>query len=600
MNSVRILPPDLVNQIAAGEVIERPASVVKELVENAIDAGAGTIIIETKGSGCELIRVSDDGTGMTGEELETAILRHATSKISNVDDLFAIRTLGFRGEALPSILSVSRAVISTRQAQTQHGHSLNIEGGVVVKRSLKGMPPGTTIEVADLFFNTPARRKFLKTTATEQRNLIDVVTRYGLAYPAIRIVLSVDGRYVLNLPGDSTLHDRAASVLGSRLAGAMATFARERPGIRVSGLLAMPGETRRNRSGIHAFVNRRSVKDTMLGAAVMEGYSGLLMRGRYPVALLFVDIDPAEVDVNVHPSKAEVRFRNPGAVFSLVASAIRETLAPGRVRDREVSTTSPPVSLHAHDTRQGPVAWDALPPTRTDGTEVREAPRATYGPGAEPRMNSEPGSLFHDGPPGQDPGFTYGGLSLIGVFHSTYLLLQDADALYVMDQHAAHERITYERLRRAYASGRLAGQALLTPVVMDLSVREYAAFEEAAEALGKMGIECEPFGDSCIALRSVPQPLADKDIREAVRGLLHAIDGGEHHAGAAPDRFEGMLATVACHASVRAGKPLTLHEARALLDELAAEGSPLTCPHGRPLFRKIPHKEVERWLGRRT
>lgn len=600
MNSVRILPPDLVNQIAAGEVIERPASVVKELVENAIDAGANTIIIETKGSGCELIRVSDDGTGMTGEELETAILRHATSKITNVDDLFAIRTLGFRGEALPSILSVSRAVISTRQEQARHGHSLTIDGGVVVKRSLKGMPQGTTIEVADLFFNTPARRKFLKTTATEQRNVIDVVTRYGLAYPALRIVLSVDGRYVLNLPGDSTLHDRASSVLGSRLAGAMAAFARERPGIRVSGLLAMPGETRQNRSGIHAFVNRRSVKDAMLGAAVMEGYSGLLMRGRYPVALLFVDIDPAEVDVNVHPSKAEVRFRHPGAVFSLVASAIREILAPGRVQDRDVSTTSPPVSLHAHETRQESVAWDALPPTHTDGMEVREEPRVTYGPRIATRMNSEPGSLFHDGPPDRDSGFTYGELSLIGVFHSTYLLLQDSDSLYVMDQHAAHERITYERLRRAYASGRQAGQALLTPVVMDLSVREYAAFEEAAEALGKMGIECEPFGDLSIALRSVPQPLADKDIREAVRGLLHAIDEGEYHAGGSSDRFEGMLATIACHASVRAGKPLTLHEARALLDDLTAEGSPLTCPHGRPLFRKIPYKEVERWLGRRT
>ncbi|HNQ86734.1 MAG TPA: DNA mismatch repair endonuclease MutL [Deltaproteobacteria bacterium] len=588
MTRIRILSPDLVNQIAAGEVIERPASVVKELVENAIDAGSGTVSVEMQGDGCELIRVSDDGSGMTGDELDTAILRHATSKIAHVDDLCAIRTLGFRGEALPSILSVSRTEIATRPGDSEHGLSLLIEGGTVVRRASRGLPQGTTIEVTDLFFNTPARRKFLKTASTEQRNVIDIVARYGLAYPGIRFSLTVNGRTVLNLPGGSTLEDRAMAVLGARLSDPLVPFRRERPGLTVSGLLALPKEARQNRTGIHAFVNRRAVKDAMLGAAVIEGYSGLLMRGRYPVAVLFVDIDPAEVDVNVHPSKAEVRFRYSSAVFGLVVSSIRDTLAQGTPRE----AGNPEAVARSAD------GWRGSTNQGSRGLEVREEPSASYGPRAMARM--QPGTLFEDGPPHQPEQFSYGGLSVIGVFHATYVLLQDHDSLYIMDQHAAHERITYERLRRMHARGDQAVQELLTPMVLDLSPREHAAFEPAADAMEQLGIVCEPFGETSIAVRSVPQPLADKDIREAVLGLLHAIIEGEVRAGTTGTRLDEMLSAIACHSSVRAGKALTRQEAQHLLDELVTEGSPLTCPHGRPLFRKIPLPEVERWLGRRV
>jgi DNA mismatch repair protein MutL len=595
MNHIHILPSDLVNQIAAGEVIERPSSVVKELLENAIDAGAGVVSIEVNGSGCELIRVRDDGSGMAGHELDLAIQRHATSKISCPDDLFAIQTLGFRGEALPSILSVSRTVIATRQAGTEHGHCLAVEGSNVVNRSLKGMPPGTAIEVSDLFYNTPARRKFLKTPATEQRNVIEVVSRYSLAYPALRITLDIDGRTVLDLPPHLNLGDRAAAVLGTKFSGRMTPFRRELPGITIHGLAASPGESRQNRTGMYAFVNSRSVKDAMLGAAVIEGYSGMLMKGRYPVALLFVDIDPAEVDVNVHPSKAEVRFRNPGAVFGIVASAVRQALKPGSDPAAEALGADQPSGKTLPGFHFGAGAVDRPP----GSLEAHEGMPVAYGPRATARMQE--GMLFDDGLSPIGAGFSYAGLAVIGVLHATYILFQDDSSLYILDQHAAHERITFERLRRLHLSSTKAGQALLNPMILELNAREFSSFEEAADTIRQIGIECEPFGGTAIAVRSVPQPLADRDVREAVFGLIHAIMAGEVR-GTKDDSglVEEMLATVACHASVRAGKTLNMQEARHLLEELAEEGSPLTCPHGRPLFRRIAIQEIERWLGRRT
>ncbi len=598
MSRIKILSPELINQIAAGEVIERPASVVKELVENAIDAGAKSVSIEVKGNGCELIRVSDDGSGMDGAELETAILRHATSKIAGVDDLFAIRTLGFRGEALPSILSVSRSMIATRQATSEHGNTIDVEGGAVVKRSMKGMPPGTTIEVSDLFYNTPARRKFLKTAATEQRNVIDVISRYGLAYPSLRFSLDIDGRVVLNLPAHLNQEDRTTAVLGRKLSGRMIPFRREMPGIIVHGLAAPPGEARQNRTGIHVFVNRRSVKDAMLGAAVIEGYHGMLMKGRYPLAALFVDIDPAEVDVNVHPSKAEVRFRHAGAVFGLVASAVRGALAPGTTGPEGIPAGLS-VPLHAADSGTEVHAGYGGGTLSSRSLDAGEVLSVVYGPRAAARMQT--GNLFNEAlPEGQD-GFSFAGLSVVGILHATYVLLQDESALYILDQHAAHERITYERLMRVHASGSHAGQQLLTPMVLEVSAQEFNAFTEASDAIGEIGIRCEPFGDSAIAVRSVPQPLADKDIREAVYGLIHALmEGGHRGDKVGGDRAGEMLATVACHASIRAGKALTLREAEHLLESLVEEGSPRTCPHGRPLFRKITIQEIERWLGRRT
>lgn len=587
MTQIKILPQDLINQIAAGEVIERPASVVKELVENAIDAGAKSISVEMEGNGLELIRVSDDGTGMDEEELELAIKRHATSKISTADDLFAIRTLGFRGEALPSILSVSRSVISTRRHSSPYGYSVDMEAGCITRRTKKGIPGGTIVEVADLFFNTPARRKFLKTAATEQRNVIDVVSRYALAYPLIRFVLEINNRTVLSLPAQSSLQVRASNVLGTKLSTSLIPFRRELPSITIHGLMAMPNETRQNRSGIHAYVNNRSVRDVLLSSAVIKGYSGMLLKGRYPITVLFVEVDPAEVDVNVHPAKAEVKFMHASAVFGIVAKTMKEALVPGRMDEADYpGITTPPSAPRNNKTRH-------------TSFEVREGMSVVYGPKALARM--EAGRLFNEPTLPEQIAFTYSDKSIIGMLHATYILLQDDSALYILDQHAAHERITYERLMVLHSKGPLSTQLLLSPIIMELSQQEFSAFEEVSEQILAIGIDCEPFGGNTISIRSVPEPLSEADIKGAVYGLIHALMDGELPAGKpGNDRFSALIATIACHASVRAGKKLTLPEAANLLNELDNTGSPLTCPHGRPLFRKITREEIERWIGRRA
>jgi len=587
MTRIKILSQELINQIAAGEVIERPASVVKELVENAIDAGAKSISVEMDGNGLELIRVSDDGIGMGEEELELAIKRHATSKISTADDLFAIRTLGFRGEALPSILSVSRSVISTRRHSSPYGYSVDMEAGSITRRTKKGIPGGTIVEVADLFFNTPARRKFLKTAATEQRNVIDVVSRYALAYPLIRFVLEINNRAVLSLPAQPSLQDRASSVLGTRQAESLIPFRKELPGITIHGLMAMPNETRQNRSGIHGYVNNRSVRDVLLSSAVIEGYSGMLMKGRYPIAVLFVEVDPAEVDVNVHPAKAEVRFMHASAVFGIVAKTMKETLSPGRINQADIPGVATPPLPHHNDN------------TGHTSLEVREGMPAVYGPKAPARM--EEGRLFDDRCLPGRVAFTYADKAIIGMLHATYILLQDDSAMYILDQHAAHERITYERLLGLHSQGPLSAQLLLNPLIMELSLQEFNAFEEVSGQIRAIGIDCEPFGGNTISIRSVPDPLSEADIKAAVYGIIHALMDGELGAGKpGNDRFRDLIATISCHASVRAGKTLTLPEAARLLKELDNTGSPLTCPHGRPLFKKITREEIERWIGRRA
>jgi DNA mismatch repair protein MutL len=567
--------------------------VVKELVENAIDAGASAVTVEVEGDACESIRVADDGCGMSEADLSLAVQRHATSKIRSTDDLFSIRTRGFRGEALPSILSVSRATLSTRRTDDGHGFALSMEGGTVTRRSGVGMPPGTIVEVNDLFFNTPARRKFLKTPATEQRTVMDVVSRYALAFPSVRFTLVMNGRSVMNLPGTVDLATRVPEVLGRRLAGLLIPFSRRLPDIAVHGLLAPPTESRQNRTGIHCFVNSRAVKDATLAAAVMEGYSGLLMRGRYPVAVVFVDIDPAEVDVNVHPAKAEVRFRRGGAVFGLVASCIKDALA----LTHEPAQERP--GFAAVPSQASSPTGTALDARRYAPLTAAEPVHAAYGPRAVSRMDTA--LLF-----GQDPGrgadgFSYGGKDIVGMLHATYVILQDDTSMYILDQHAAHARITYERLRSAYGGQALRTQDLLTPLILELNAREFSACQEAEGLMREAGFHCEPFGDTSVAVRSVPQPLAWADVKDTVMGLIHAfMDGEIPPAGAGSRSLDRVLATVACHASVRAGRALSVEEARNLLSELDRAGAPQTCPHGRPLFRRIDVAEIEKWMGRRV
>jgi DNA mismatch repair protein MutL len=569
MGLINILPQDLINQIAAGEVIERPASVVKELLENALDAQAQSIRIEIEGGGIDLIRVADDGLGMEDEDLELAVLRHATSKIQRQSDLFSIHTLGFRGEALPSILSVSRATISTRTSRSPKGFSLLIEAGRIVDKMMKGMPEGTIVEVKDLFFNTPARKKFLKTIATEQRHIIDIISRYAIAYPSRRFLLSMNGRNVLNLREDSTLEERVKSIWGKGLDNKLKPFSEQRPAISIHGIIASPDETRPNRSGIYTYVNNRSVRDQTLTAAVIEGYRGMLMKQRFPLATIFIDIEPSEVDVNVHPAKAEVRFKKTSAVFGSVAKTIRETIT---------------------GTQRAPVT---IPGTLTDTYQVRDYIPQKYSSGADQKIKEvaffQP-NLF------EETKTRYCDTSVIGTLHNTYILLEDDSFLYILDQHAAHERITYERLKKMHGAAGTRAQMLLTPLLLELSPFEYSAFGEIAEYVLQLGIETAPFGDNTLAVRSIPLMLEKGDMKRIILDLINEVLQGNLKKD---DYMHGILSTIACHRSIRSGDMISRPEIAALLRDLDEIDSPLTCPHGRPLFKKIAIDEIERWIGRR-
>ncbi|MGC9325637.1 MAG: DNA mismatch repair endonuclease MutL [Desulfomonilia bacterium] len=570
MTRIQVLSQDLINQIAAGEVIERPASVVKELIENALDAGATALFLEISGSGIDLIRCVDNGCGMDREELEIAILRHATSKISSLDDLHSIRSLGFRGEALPSILSVSRSVIASRKSSSPHGYGLTIEADRVIERGIKGMPAGTVVEVKDLFFNTPARKKFLKTAATEQRAIIDVVSRYALAYQAVRFTLVMNGRTVLNLHKAGSLQERAGSVLGKDLTEKFRDIHHEKPGIRLYGILGLPSVSRPTRAGIYSYVNARSVRDYTISSAIVEGYRGLLMKGKFPVSVLFVEIDPSDVDVNVHPAKAEVRFKHPSAVFGFIVSTVREALstpAEGRYTD----SAGMRGSLQVRERGFHP---DAVPPPVFVQEEM----------------------LFAGGGEAETTGQAYAEKQVIGVLFSTYILLQDASSFYVLDQHAAHERINYERLKMIHGEADSRSQMLLHPIVLELSSAEYAAFDEIRDHTQAIGIECSPFGDRTLAVRSVPPLLANGDIKGIMLDLIHAVLSGSFSR---TEYMDEIMASIACHRSVTSGTHLAAEEIRTLLEDLDKAGSPQTCPHGRPLYKRISKAEIERWLGRR-
>ncbi len=552
---VKLLSKDLIGLIAAGEVIERPASVVKELVENSIDAVATSISVEFSGAGIELIRIADNGSGMDEADLETSVLRHATSKLEKAEDLFNIKTLGFRGEAVPSIASVSRMTVSSRHEQSSSGSFIDMEAGEIIERGKKGMPAGTIIEVADLFFNMPARKKFLKTPATEQKNMLDVISRYALAHPEITFSVTTDSRRIFNISSSMSRADRAGIVAGADFKEKMKEFSRQAPGLHVHGMLASPDINRPTRSSIYAFVNGRTVKDAVVSGAVLEGYSGMLMRGRYPVVVLFIDIDPADVDVNVHPTKAEVRFREPSRIYGLIVSIIRETLSS---------------SGHSQYSRPDLAGENFITPEAGYDIPVSQ-------------------SSFDDEI--DEPGRFYSNKSVIGVLKSTYVLLNDDDSFYILDQHASHERIVFDRLKNSDISG---SQSLLHPIVVELTATEFAAFEEIVEQLDAIGIEAEPFGETEIAVRNVPALLKDSDIKDIIHEIVH-----EPLPKQTDERREEIISRIACHKSVRAGQTLTQPEIAALLRQLDEAGAPTTCPHGRPIFKRITLEEIERWIGRK-
>lgn len=610
------LPDALVDQIAAGEVVERPASVVKELVENAVDAGARRIGVEVRGGGTRLIAVRDDGCGMTPDDARLALERHATSKLRSMEGLAGIRSFGFRGEALPAIASVSRLRLRTRARQAAEGFELRVEAGRVQSAQAAGGPEGTRIEVADLFFAVPARRKFLKTEATEWGHVSDWLARAALALPALHFDVHREDRPALRWPACSEALDRIAAVLGEREAAALLHTGRAAGRMRLSAFVSRPDAHRATAAGIHLFVNGRPVRDRLLRHALLQVMRDLLPRGRFPTALLFLEVPDGAVDVNVHPAKWEVRFADPQAVHRLVTATLRDAmggrgwLGAGAAADAGVAGAAE----GAPQQRGTAAGQGATAGWGNWSRAVRDAPDSPGGPGDWTFAGADGGEAAfvraftaphdHIGSPESARPLRFGALHLLGQFLATYLLAEDARGLLLIDQHAAHERVLYEQLRSHWLAGKTPRQALLVPLVVEIAPAALAALLEARETALRLGFEVEPFGASAIALRAVPELLAERDPEGLLRELAEeiraagdagaALQAGSRIAAGA----DHLFATLACHAARRAGEKLAPEEQRALLCALDEIPWAPTCPHGRPVAVPVSRSEIERRFAR--
>jgi DNA mismatch repair protein MutL len=578
---IRMLAPEVASQIAAGEVIERPASVVKELMENALDAGAKSISISIAEAGRKLIEVADDGSGITPEELALAVSRHATSKLARADDLFHIATLGFRGEALASIGSVSRMTITSKTAQSKAGGKIRVEGGHEGKVEATGAPTGTVVSVEDLFHNVPARLKFLKTDVTERRAIDALITRYALAYPKVRFKLSEGSNITLQTSGDGDRRAILAALYGVEVAKQLLEINAEEEGIRLSGYTSPTALTRSNRKDITFFVNGRWVQDTPLTTALIQAYHTLLMVGRYPLAAVFVEISPEEVDVNVHPAKAEVRFRNQDKIFSFVQRAVRR----GLLAYAPVPQVSPALwGTRSDETRQVGLDWTIA--HTSDQMSVSGDPLQVDG--RQLTVDSEKQSASS----GQIPL-----LRLIGQIGATYLVAEGPDGLYLIDQHAAHERVLFEKLMAQHDQKKIPSQTLLTPAVVHLPPASAKLLNDQLSILGHFGFEVEEFGTNTFQVRALPNLFAGSDPAVALHAIIEDFEEDE-----APlqNEIEKKLAARVCkRMAVKGGQTLTVEEQRALLSDLERCDSPRTCPHGRPTMIHLSVEMLERQFGRK-
>ena len=582
MPSIRLLSEQLINRIAAGEVVERPASVLKELLENSLDAGAKRIEIETQAGGRRLIMVSDDGQGMAPDDLLLAVERHATSKLSEDSDLLRIETLGFRGEALPSIGAVSRMALTSACDASGLGRRIRLSGGKVLAVEEASRNRGTTVEVRDLFFNVPARRKFLKSVQTEAAHLAETAQRYALGRPELRLIYKHNSQEVLATSPSEDPLARVARVLGRETAGKMIPFQGAECGLAFSGFLGLPEVNRSRASAVYFYVNGRPVMDRLLTRAVMEAYRGRLMSGRYPAAIVFLTIDPQGVDMNVHPAKAEVRFRRPGQVMQAAVNIMTRALN----KKHPLAPLSPPLRKDYPSTDSSffqPSVAESLTWNETD-----DRPR--------PAFDHQPPPVAVS-PPEEDSGSGKQGLKAIGALYKTYILAQGADGLYIVDQHAAHERILFERLKADMASGPLDSQRLLVPLTIEVSPTQAVALEGMIEELGRFGFELEPFGGQTFVLRAVPVVLTGKDPDKIMGEIVDEAD--MLHPGAGLARIEeAFMQTVSCHGAVKAGDELTLEEMNRLLADLERAEISTHCPHGRPLIYHLDLKEIEKKFKR--
>ncbi len=569
------MSPRLVNQIAAGEVVERPASVVKELVENSLDAGALRIFCRVLEGGRKLVKVTDDGEGMSSEDLRLAVMRHATSKIKSSEDLARIETLGFRGEALPSIAAVSRISITTRRRADQVGTRLVIEGGLEPELTDAGVPVGTEVEVKDLFFNTPARRKFLRTSATEIGHIQAWFVRLGLLRPDVHFRLEHGGRKLCDAPPASDLAQRAAVLLGREVFEHLFAVSSEQDGLRIDGLVSGPEHSRSNTRSVFLFVNGRFVRDRLLQHAVMEGYRTVLPSGRFPVVVLKLELNPERVDVNVHPQKTEVRFEDTQAVHHAFAVAVAEVLAKAPwiqgkpSRTYLVQKTAPE---RAAGVRQVLQRYNA------------SAPKATRSFTWTPQKPADAELPMHE-------------WRLVGTLWDTYLLIAYGDRLVLVDQHAAAERITFERMRRSLDEGRVQIQRLLVPAQVELDAGAVSVLEDQRERIAQVGFELEPFGSAVVNVTAVPALLLEAPLKNLVRDVLDELMEVGSGTPWEKARLE-VIGRMACHASVRAGQSLSAEKVRALLGQLEGIDFAGTCPHGRPVLVEFDKSEVAHWFLR--
>lgn len=598
--SIQILSDVVVAQIAAGEVIERPASVVKELLENSLDAGAQNIRIEITGGGRQRIRISDDGVGIPSDEIEVAFRRHATSKLRTIEDLNSMLTLGFRGEALASIASVSQVTMVSRHRSEENGVVIQLAGSEALRRQTVGAPSGTVITVENLFYNTPARLKFLKKEATEKRQIALYVTRYAMAYPHVRFVLEQDGREVFRTSGSGNLADVLVATLGLESFRSMvevdATLAlRSSANIQmsVSGYTSVPRLHRADRNHITLFVNGRWIQDTRLSYAVVQAYHTFLMTGRYPIAVLMMHLPPHLVDVNVHPVKAEVRFAAPDDVFAVIQRAVRRSVV-------DLATVPAMRGPRLSDLSTGAAgAWPspglAQMPFEVEIATPGQRARMPLPAGQGKEVENDP-TAIPVGPEAPSRPRTLPILRVIGQIGATYIVAEGPSGLYVIDQHAAHERILYEQVMEAYHHEKQLAQLRLDAQTIHLSAPDARLIEEHLSSLERLGFTLEPFGPSTFIVRSIPALLTDIPIEELIHGLVAELEAG-HAPG--QEAVEARIVRRICkRVAIKAGQILSTDEMQALIRQLERCQSPHTCPHGRPTMLHMTSEQLAREFGR--
>ncbi|TET73895.1 MAG: DNA mismatch repair endonuclease MutL [Dehalococcoidia bacterium] len=570
---IRVLAPEVASKIAAGEVVERPASAVKELLDNSLDAGATQIAIEVQGGGVRLMRVVDNGVGIPPEEVDLAFERYATSKVATAHDLESISSLGFRGEALPSIAAVSEVTMVTRSRDELAGTFLNIKDGAILQKAKRGCPIGTTVTVRNLFRSFPARLKFLKSTATENGHISQLVTQYSLAFPEVRFILIIDGRTTFRSPGSGSLREVLGVVYGVESGKALLQVEAgdeiEDPlAPQVTGFISPPSLTRATRGYMSFFVNRRWVQSRMLPYALEEAYHGLLVTGRHPIAAINLLLPPQEVDVNVHPTKSEVRFRHEREIFAAVQKAVRATL---------VAQAPIPRLETLHHPQPAPAPSTERLLASEAGTQEAATESLVAGPTeAEPVAKSLPI------------------LRVVGQVANTYIITEGPDGMYLIDQHAAHERVLFERIRDQRQRRSVEIQGMLQPVPVELTVRQQELLELHVEALSEYGFGIEHFGERTCLLRSVPAMLGGQNIARSLTELLDFL--GE---GAKSDWREEIAISLACHSAVLAGQALSQQEMQDLVRQLEQSSQPRTCPHGRPTMIHLSAFQLEKGFGRR-